>query len=524
MDAPRFSNQTRRFPTYNLSFPCSHDYSFFKDLVCYRFALALTRHPQKAITCHVHWQAVEESRSFRQLFLQPGNTYRLLPSDGETNEDELSFEEGADDSEVLLMREIASYMEPPNVTISSIECDFIVNVTCTAPFEPVELYITSHSSDLERCNGSWADLSSDQLSPVNFSVSNYVDVFLANASIRRIDGEDQFVVCRYLEKYDYRRLPISECSTHTGGRAFVFRICIIVVCYFAILLLATLTFWCWYSRRLRRRKRQAIAALIYRRDATLPTNVQHSYANAAGGGYLIFTEFSQSSRSGESSQQHVQSSVEDGQETREIDQSKLKSCANLHTQRMLPKPRPSLQLRRRGLVSVTCCYPPLPTLYRSIRGKGGLIFDHGIDLSARKYFFVPLGRLRKSLVWFRRLRQVEVLLQYYIRIPKSARLLLLCQKRRAKVVFCICELYRDFNRGHGYCGASFVSVGSVFRKRRLKYLEEVSETGSNLLSHLANHSAAIQSLRHVVYQSGDLDGRWNKVYLSHFETPKRLFQ
>ncbi|KAL5967255.1 hypothetical protein TSMEX_005022 [Taenia solium] len=459
--APTFSKrlpstQNRHgFPTYNLSFPCSHDYSFFKDLVCYRFALALTRHPQKAITCHVHGHAVEESRSFHQLFLQPGNTYRLLPSDGEINEDELPFEEGADDSEVLLMREIASYMEPPNITISSIECDSIVNVTCTAPFEPVELYITSHLSDLESCNGSWADLSGDQLSPVNFSVSNYMDVFLANASIRRIGGEDQFVVCRYLEKYDYRRLPISECSTHTDGRAFVFRMCIIVVCYFAILLLATLTFWCWYSRRLRRRKRQAIAALIYRRDATLPTNVQHSYANAAGGGYLIFTEFSQSSRSGESSQQHVQSSVEDGQETREIDQSKLRSCVYLVLLSRVPCREGTSKA-----VSISCVDMPLhcpaflpsptsPTRYvpffplpfsspsRTTYAPEAATFtptEEPWTRPSRKYFFVPLGRLRKSLVWFRRLRQVEVLLQYYTRMPKSARLLLLCQKRRAKVL------------------------------------------------------------------------------------------
>lgn len=112
---------------------------------------------------------LQVSKPFRHQ--KQGFSLRLLPSDCKNNEDELTFEEGVDDSEIELMREIASYMEPPNITISSVECDYIVNVTCTAPLEPVELYTTFYSSELERCNGSWADLSSDRLSPLNFSVS-----------------------------------------------------------------------------------------------------------------------------------------------------------------------------------------------------------------------------------------------------------------------------------------------------------------------------------------------------------------
>ncbi|KAL5108558.1 Nuclear export mediator factor NEMF [Taenia crassiceps] len=447
------------FPAYNISFPCSQDYSFIKDLVCYRFALALTRHPSKTVTCHVHGEGVEESRSFRHLFLQPGNTHRLLPLDSEIYEDELSFVEGVDDSEIHLLREIASYMEPPNITISAIECNHFVNVTCTAPLEPVELYTTSSSSDLKRCNGSWADLSSDRLSLLNFSVNNYMDVFIARASIRRIVGEDQFVVCRYLEKYDYSLLPVPECSMLTGRRTFgnlrldeedaeavpcfrlgadpldaFLRLCLIVVCHFAILLLAALTFWCWYLRRRRRQKRQAIAALIYRHDATLSINAQHSYVNATDDGNYIYTKFSHSSGSDESSQQVdsvQQSSVEYSQEIRELEQSKLGFWTHLNTHRLRRQnPRPSLQWRHRRREPVSCCCPSLPILYRSVRGKGVLTLDH-----ARKYSSVPLGRLRKSLVWFRRLRQVEALLHYYIRMPKSAKLLLLLnQKRRAKAL------------------------------------------------------------------------------------------
>lgn len=122
--------------------------------------------PPTLSTTRKHLQVSKPFRHQKQGF-----SLRLLPSDCKNNEDELTFEEGVDDSEIELMREIASYMEPPNITISSVECDYIVNVTCTAPLEPVELYTTFHSSELERCNGSWADLSSDRLSPLNFSVS-----------------------------------------------------------------------------------------------------------------------------------------------------------------------------------------------------------------------------------------------------------------------------------------------------------------------------------------------------------------
>lgn len=110
----------------------------------------------------------------------------------------------------------------------------------------------------------------------------------------------------------------------------VIRMWLIVVCCFAILFLATLIFWCLYSRRRRRRKSRAIAALIYRRDATLPTYVQHSSANAAGGNYLFCAEFPYSSRSDESAQQQTDSvqhsSVEGNQETRQIEESKLGMC------------------------------------------------------------------------------------------------------------------------------------------------------------------------------------------------------
>ncbi|KAH9285243.1 hypothetical protein ECG_02370 [Echinococcus granulosus] len=404
MDSEHDYQSNVNSPTHNLSFPCSQDYLFLKGFNCYRFTLVLKRQPQKTITCHVYARTVYESRSFQPLLQQPGNPKRPFFSDTEFDEDELLDEESEEDLEIL--REIASLIKPPNITVSSIGCGDVVNVTCTVPEESVELYITSHSFDLERCNGSWADLPSNGLSLLNFSVDENMDTFIAKASIRQTGGGDYFVVCRYLEKYAFRHLQIPKCSTPDSSRylALAQQIGVIVVCQLAITSLLALTLWCCCSWRCSRRKRHSTAAMIYHRNETPPTNFHNSYSYAAAIGFLIYTELSHSSKSGDSFLRKIEPlqhcSAEDYLEPREIRES------HLHT-------------------------PHLPRMLRPSRQRR---YPRRLPVKAHECLLVPLSCLRRSVVYFRLLRQIKALLQYCARMPKSAKLLLLCQKHRAKAL------------------------------------------------------------------------------------------
>ncbi|VDD75785.1 unnamed protein product [Mesocestoides corti] len=256
----------------NASYPCPQAHLRALDFVCYESALIFRQHPQnRRFDYHVYVGSLPfpYRRSFRALFHQPGrsNMRFMFEAYEEPDNDMSEYHD--------TLRELASLVEPPNVTLSYTACNETVFVNCTAQIGPIELYVTTDES-IKKHSGAWIDVALDQRLYGNLvhlsrstSIDEDLEIFVANASIKLDTKQRQFVVCRDRYGLRYRQLERPNCTSkeEPPDRDLLALQCAMgAICQVFILLLASLA-WCLWRRA---RKRAKSTAFVYHHDLPTP--------------------------------------------------------------------------------------------------------------------------------------------------------------------------------------------------------------------------------------------------------------